>query len=276
MKPKKAIKYNKWYSFKEKIPGFIKLHREIINWEWYDDHNVSRLFLHILLTVNYKDNRYQGYDIPAGSRVSGLPKLADETGLSVRQVRTAIDKLKLTGSLTVKTTPKFSIISITNWDKYQEDDSQLDSRMTGERQADDRRATTSKEDKKERKEEENIPPLVPPKRVTSKGTKIPDDFMPNETCLNVAQEEGFDNDSLNRELANFIDYWKGNGKTKLDWQATFRNWLRNNKNYNRSNSYGKRQEPKSDVEIYAQVLREIQDEDSFHGTRDGIPRDYPF
>ncbi len=115
------------------MQGFIKLHREIINWEWYDDHNVSRLFLHILLTVNYKDNRYQGYDIPAGSRVSGLPKLADETGLSVRQVRTAIDKLKLTGSLTVTTTPKFSIISITNWGKYQDDDRQLDSRMTGER-----------------------------------------------------------------------------------------------------------------------------------------------
>lgn len=258
------------------MQGFIKLHRGIINWEWYNDHNVSRLFLHILLTVNYKDTRYQGYEIPSGSRVSGLPKLADETGLSVRQVRTALNKLKLTGSLTVKTTPKFSIISITNWDKYQDDDRQLDRRVTGERQADDSLATTSKEYKKERKEEKNIPPLIPPSMVTSRATKIPEDFMPNETCLNVAQQEGYDNDSLNRELANFIDYWKGNGKTKLDWQATFRNWLRNNKKYNRSSSSGKRPEPKSDVEIYAQVLREIQHEDDIRRERGGVSGNCPF
>ena len=256
--------------------GWIKLHRSITDWEWYMDNNVKLLWYHLLLTCNYKDSKFQGYDIPAGSKVCGYPSLAEQTGLTVQQIRTAILKLKSTSEITVTKTPKFSIISITNWDKYQEDDSQLDSRMTGERQADDRRATTSKEDKKERKEEENIPPLVPPKRVTNKGTKIPDDFMPNETCLNVAQQEGYDNAGLNRELANFIDYWKGCGKTKSDWQATFRNWLRNNKNYNRSNSYGKRQEPKSDVEIYAQVLREIQDEDSFHGTRDGVSGDCPF
>ena len=123
---------------------------------------------------------------------------------------------------------------------------------------------------------ELIPPLVPPKKETSTGTKIPDDFMPNETCLNVAQEEGFDNAGLNREIAKFIDYWKGTGKTRVDWQATFRNWLRNNKKYNRSNSNSKRQEPKSDVEIYAQVWSELQHEDDIRGEWGRLSGDNPF
>ncbi len=28
--------------------GFIKLHRKIIDWEWYDDINTKTLFIHIL------------------------------------------------------------------------------------------------------------------------------------------------------------------------------------------------------------------------------------
>ena len=33
--------------------GFINLHRKILDWEWYDDINVFRVFTHLLLTVNW-------------------------------------------------------------------------------------------------------------------------------------------------------------------------------------------------------------------------------
>ena len=33
--------------------GFIKLYREILDWQWYGEAATLKLFLHLLLTVNY-------------------------------------------------------------------------------------------------------------------------------------------------------------------------------------------------------------------------------
>lgn len=99
--------------------GFVKIYRSMIDWEWYKETNTKSLFLHLLLTVEIKDKKFQGYVIPKGSRVCSYPKLSEETGLSIQSVRTAINHLKSTGELTVSKTPKFSIISIKNWGRYQ-------------------------------------------------------------------------------------------------------------------------------------------------------------
>ena len=114
--------------------GFVKLHRSIINWEWYTDPSTKTLFLHLLLTVNIKKSNFQGHEIPKGSRVCSYTSLAEETGLSVRNIRTAINHLKSTGEVTVSKTPKFSIISIKNWGKYQHSDRVSDTGATGKRQ----------------------------------------------------------------------------------------------------------------------------------------------
>lgn len=103
----------------DKEKTFIKLYRSITEWEWYDDPITTRVFLHLLLTVEYKDKKYKGHKVSKGSRVCSYPKLSEETGLSIQSVRTAINHLKSTGELTVYKTPKFSIISIKNWGRYQ-------------------------------------------------------------------------------------------------------------------------------------------------------------
>ena len=103
----------------DKNKTFIKLYRSTTEWEWYKDTNTKTVFLHLLLTVEIKDKRFQGYVVPKGSRVCSYPQLSEETGLSIQSVRTAINHLKSTGELTVSKTPKFSIISIENWGRYQ-------------------------------------------------------------------------------------------------------------------------------------------------------------
>ena len=100
--------------------GYIKLHRSITEWEWYKNETTKSLFLHLLLTVNIKDSKFEGYKIPRGSRICSYSKLAEETGLTKQQIRTAINHLKSTQELTLSKTPKFSIISIANWGRYQD------------------------------------------------------------------------------------------------------------------------------------------------------------
>ena len=99
--------------------GFIKLHRSLLKWEWYDDINVFKLFIHLLLTVNLYDEKWQGKTIKRGTRVTSYSVLSKETKLSIQQIRTVLKKLSSTGELTVKKTPKYTVVTVNNYDKFQ-------------------------------------------------------------------------------------------------------------------------------------------------------------
>lgn len=137
--------------------GFIKLHRSMVSWEWWHDINTWRLFSWLLLSVNWKDGRFAGYEVPRGSIVTSYPKMAAGTGLTVKQVRTALNHLKETGEVAVKSTSKFSIVTVKNYCKYQDDGRQKGSQGAVSGQSvGSQRATIEekKESKKVRKKEE--------------------------------------------------------------------------------------------------------------------------
>ena len=141
--------------------GFIKIHRSMLDWEWYKDTNTFTLFLHCLLIANWKDGKFMGVVVPRGSFVSSYSQLAEQTNLSVQNVRTAISHLKLTGELTVKSHAKFSVFTVVNYNKYQDDNRLTNSQLTDDQQAANRQLTTIEEkkeekEKKERKEVKNI------------------------------------------------------------------------------------------------------------------------
>ena len=81
------------------MEGWISLHRKMIDWEWYNEPNTIRLFLHCLLKANHQDKKWRGIDIKRGSFVTSYAKLADELELSIQNVRTALNNLKLTGPM---------------------------------------------------------------------------------------------------------------------------------------------------------------------------------
>ena len=76
--------------------GFIKIHRKMINWEWYKDGATMRLFVHCLLMANWTPGRFMGYEIPRGSFATSYPQMAKQTKLSIQNIRTAINHLKST------------------------------------------------------------------------------------------------------------------------------------------------------------------------------------
>ena len=104
--------------------GYIKLHRSILKWEWWNDDATLKVFLYLLMNANWEDSRYRGFDVPRGSLVTGRKKIAEECHLSEKNVRTAINHLKSTNEVAIKTTNKFSIVTIVNWEKYQCEDSE--------------------------------------------------------------------------------------------------------------------------------------------------------
>lgn len=120
--------------------GWIKIHRQLLEWEWYDDLNTFRLFIHLLLKANHKAKKYRGMELKAGSILTGRDLLSFETGLSVMQVRTSLTKLKTTNEITIKTNSQGTIIQLVNFTKYQ----LVTNDLTNKQPTSNQRVTTNK------------------------------------------------------------------------------------------------------------------------------------
>ncbi|MEE9351689.1 MAG: hypothetical protein V3U78_05470 [Thiotrichaceae bacterium] len=99
--------------------GWIKLHRSFLNWEWYDSQNTSRLFIHCLLKANHKDGKHQGDIVPRGTFLTSLDILSQQTGLSVKSVRTSLKHLEKTGEIGTERARKGTRLTICKYDTYQ-------------------------------------------------------------------------------------------------------------------------------------------------------------
>ena len=128
--------------------GYIKLHRKLTKWEWYHNANTFRVFIHLLLTANYERRNFEGRTIERGQRVTSISKLSQELKVSVQSIRTALDHLKSTGELTIKTTPKYTIITINNYISYQ----QLTNDLTNDQQTANKQLTNDQQQWKKDKE----------------------------------------------------------------------------------------------------------------------------
>lgn len=101
------------------MEGFITIHRKILDWEWYSNSNVMRVFIHCLLRANYQERSWQGNVIGRGQFVTSVSKLSRELGLTPRQISGALDKLKMTNEIAIKTSNRNTTITICKYDDYQ-------------------------------------------------------------------------------------------------------------------------------------------------------------
>lgn len=115
--------------------GFVKLSRDLEDWEWFNDANTFYVYVRLLMKARWCDKVYNGVPIKRGQLITTYPKISEECGISVQQARTILDRLKSTGKITVKITPKFSIVTILDYDSEETDNIQSNSRTTGCQQA---------------------------------------------------------------------------------------------------------------------------------------------
>lgn len=127
------------------MDAWIKLYSKFKYWKWYKKQNVKDVFIHCLISANWKDGKFENVDIPRGSFVTSYTKLSEELGMSVQEVRTALRWLKSTQELTVTTHPKFTVISINNYQIYQEPNTIPNTQLTGYQHAPNTQLTTIEE-----------------------------------------------------------------------------------------------------------------------------------
>lgn len=191
---------------------FLKLHRKMLKWGWYDDVNTCRVFIHCLLKANWKAGEWHGINYSAGQFITSLETLSVETHLSVQQVRSALQHLIATGELTSNQQGKARIITVNNWNDYQADNKVDNKIVTGCQQDDNKVVTTDKDIKKERyKEVKNIYGEYKHVRLTQKQyDKLVTDYG---------------EESLIAAIKYLDEYLQMNGKKYTDHNLVLRKWV---------------------------------------------------
>ncbi len=198
--------------------GWIKIHYNLLNWEWYDDINTKTLFLHLLLMANWKDKKWHGILIKRGSFVTSLGKLANQTGLSVQNVRTSLNKLKSTHEITSKTTNKYTYITINNFNDYQE----TTNKLTNNQQTTNKQLTTTEEGKKDK----NIKESIKENKKSNKLRFPKEDELSQADFEEVAKKYGVPISFVLNEWDSVVNYCYSKNKKYADFKRTLMNFVK--------------------------------------------------
>lgn len=211
--------------------SWVKLHRKITEWEWYDDPVVKAVFLDFVILANRYPTKYRGYDLERGSCICGISATSKRLGISEQQFKTALKKLISTGEISKKATNKFTIVKVCNYDDYQldlDDVQQTNNKQTtNKQQTSNKPVTTPKESKN--KESKNISFLlekVEPKNVCLFFAKQSREWIDNaERTLRIGKDDA----KLNSLVIDFQSHLISSGavaETEKETKSHFLNWAR--------------------------------------------------
>ena len=99
--------------------GYILLDRNILNWQWWQKHNTLIVFLWLLMKAQFHESYFQGVKIERGQVATTLANIEQPNKMTRQQVRTAISNLKSTNAITITRHAKFLVITIVNYEEYQ-------------------------------------------------------------------------------------------------------------------------------------------------------------
>jgi len=135
--------------------GYVKLWRKSLDAGVFDNPTTWKFWCWCIMKASHKEYDavvgYQTVHLMPGDFIFGRSKAAADLCQSERSIRTCLHFLEKSQNVTIKTTNKFSIVSIVNWSIYQSDettnDQQHDQPVTNKRPASDQQVTTYKNEK---------------------------------------------------------------------------------------------------------------------------------
>lgn len=150
--------------------GWIKIHRQILGWRWYDDSLTVHLFLHCIINAAVEDHEWHNTTIKRGQFATTIATLAKELKATPQKIRSRIERLQADNAIALKSTNKFTIVTICNYDTYQ-------SQTTNEQQTNNKQTTNE--------QKENFPP-TPPLKENNNNNKYS-----SSSSISAHAHEGF-------------------------------------------------------------------------------------
>lgn len=101
--------------------GFIKIDRQILEWRYHDCYYAFTIWMHVLLLANWTDGYFKGRKVKRGELITSINNLMLVTGIkSDNTIRKWLKIFENEKMITLKSTNKYTHISIVNYDKFQD------------------------------------------------------------------------------------------------------------------------------------------------------------
>lgn len=202
--------------------GWIKLYRQLITNGWLKNHKMLAFWIYCLLKASYGPIKmivgYQEVQLESGQFIFGRKKASQETKLSEQEIRTCLVFLRKAKNLTIKSTNKFSIISITNWERYQ--GSKNGDQPTNQ-QTSNQQVTTNKNEKNDQEEILKEGASQKPERIGYGEFK---NVLLSESDLDSLYAK-FKTEEVDSAIESMSNWLRSKGKSYKDYRAALYNWI---------------------------------------------------
>ena len=227
------------------MQGWIKVYRSIWDKGWSKKPDFVSLWVYLLTEATHEPREYwwngKSIVLQNGQFITGRNKLSSETGIHPSKIERILNVFETEQQIEQQKTNTSRLISIVNWDKYQNTEQQTEQQVSNKWTTNEQQVSTKQELKNLRIKE---------------VFNIPDKFeIENYIFENYPEKNSIDVKILSETI---FDYYSSKGwligKTKMkDWKAAVRNWIRNENKF-KQNGNSKKSEPriggisKSDIE----------------------------
>lgn len=214
--------------------GWIKLHRKILDWEWFTSPSTLQLFIYLLLRANKEDKKWRGILIKRGQLVTSVSTISEETKLSTQQVRTSLNRLKSTNEITSKTTNRFTLVTVCKYESYQlYDEAEQQTKQQALQQTNNKQITNKQQQLKNNKNirNNNKESILTNVRIDEKATDAPVVATTTTDDMELRKEKFYQSlvpyvAKYGKDMVRaFYDYWTektyGGRKMRFEKQQAF-------------------------------------------------------
>jgi hypothetical protein len=203
------------------MSSWVKVSRKLLTSAIASKPEYLAVWMHLLLSASYKPGEilvgHQVVRLQAGQLVFGRVKFSQQIGVSEHTLRMALKTLETLQQITIKSHSKFSVISITNWDKYQTDSPAKHQQSTSNQPA-------THHNKEVQEIQELKPPISPKGEISEvvfseRGFEVPNDLI-NKWAL------AYPKASVEDEIARAAVWAAANpANRKKNWARFLSSWI---------------------------------------------------
>lgn len=167
-----------------------------------------------------------------GQLSCSLRFMAKRLDMSVKGIRTFLDRLESDTMIDTDKGTGQTIITICNYEIYQ-DFEEYRAQQRAQQRAQEGHSKGTGGAQTRTPETPETPEIK--KAIAKKPSRISPDWKPNDENIQYAVDKGFSNGQLQNVAEGFKDHWiaaTGKGATALDWDAKWRTWVRNDIKFN--------------------------------------------
>lgn len=136
------------------MAGWIKLHRQLLNSNTFGNEKLLKVWIWCLLKATHTEYVQQvgrqAILLKPGEFIFGRKVAASELGMKESTVRDYVNLLKQFGNICIKSTNRYSIVTITQWEFYQSSDDKSVSKSDNKSTTDQQQINTNKNVKKDK------------------------------------------------------------------------------------------------------------------------------